>query len=208
MDNRERCRIILDRLEGEYPDASTLLKYRNLFELLVAVILSAQSTDEQVNRVTDRLFARYPTPYALAEASLEELEEIIKKVGLYKSKARNLKKMAEMLIARYNGEVPDNMEELLALPGVGRKTANVVLSVGFNKPGLGVDTHVHRVANRLGLVKAKNPKDTEKQLKELIAVSWWGKAHHLFIFHGRRVCKARRPYCTNCLIEDLCLKIF
>lgn len=208
MENRERCRIMLEKLSHEYPDAGTLLKYSSLFELLAAVILSAQSTDEQVNKVTEKLFLRYNTPHAMAQAEIAELEKLIRQVGLYKSKARNLKKMAEMLVEEHNGEVPDNMEDLLKLPGVGRKTANVVLAVGFNKPGLGVDTHVHRVANRTGLVRAKNPVATEIQLKELIPVSSWGKAHHLFIFHGRRVCRARRPECESCIIEDLCHKNF
>lgn len=206
MDNRERCLIILARLKEAYPDADTLLRYDSLFELLVAVILSAQSTDEQVNKVTEKLFAKYNTPQAMAEAELSELESMIRQVGLYKSKAKSLKKMAAILVEEYEGKVPDSMEELLKLPGVGSKTANVVLAVGFGKPGLGVDTHVHRVANRIGLVKTKNPLMTEKGLKELIPVSMWGKAHHLFIFHGRRVCKARKPDCVNCMIADFCDK--
>lgn len=206
MKNKERCRIILEKLAGEYPDAGTMLKYNSLFELLVAVILSAQSTDEQVNKVTEKLFARYNTPYDMASLELEEMEKMIRQVGLYKSKAKSIKRMAEILITEYNGKVPDSMEELLKLPGVGRKTANVVLAVGFDKPGLGVDTHVHRVTNRIGLVKTKNPVMTEMNLKELIPVDNWGKAHHLFIFHGRKVCKARKPECSQCVIKDLCDK--
>lgn len=206
MENEERCSIILEKLAGEYPDAGTMLKYNSLYELLVAVILSAQSTDEQVNKVTEKLFARYNTPYDMASLEIEELEEMIRQVGLYKSKAKSIKGMAEILIAEYNGKVPDSMEELLKLPGVGRKTANVVLAVGFDKPGLGVDTHVHRVTNRIGLVKTKNPVMTEMNLKELIPVDNWGKAHHLFIFHGRKVCKARKPECSRCVIKDLCDK--
>ncbi|MBO8158570.1 endonuclease III [Thermosyntropha sp.] len=208
MDKKDRCSLILERLFLEYPDAGTMLKYNSFFELLVAVILSAQTTDKQVNKVTPELFAVYNTPEAMAKADLKELEEKIKKVGLYRSKAKNLKNMARFLIDFYDGKVPDDFEELMKLPGVGRKTANVVLSVGFGKPGLGVDTHVHRVVNRLGLVQTDNPIKTEYELKDLISVELWGRAHHLFIFHGRRVCKARRPECIKCIINDLCCKNF
>ncbi len=197
---------MLDLLLQEYPDAGTMLVFSSRFELLVAVILSAQSTDAQVNRVSAELFKRYKTPESLAALSLSELEDIIQGVGLHKSKAKNIKAMAEKLIKEYNGQVPADFNELLKLPGVGRKTANVVLAVGFNQPGLGVDTHVHRVANRLGLVNTKNADKTEKELKALIPQELWSKSHHLFIWHGRRVCKARRPRCRECVLEELCQK--
>lgn len=201
---KEKARLILQRLEAEYPRAQTRLNFRSPFELLVATILSAQSTDEQVNRVTAGLFKHCNTPEKMAFMSQEELEELIKGCGLYKAKAKNLIAAARLLLERYNGEVPDSLEELIKLPGVGRKTANVVLSVGFSKPGLGVDTHVHRVANRLGLAKSKNPDKTEFQLKSLWPPEKWGTAHHVLIWHGRSRCRARRPDCTNCVVADLC----
>ncbi len=197
---------ILEILMAEYPDAQTMLVFNSRFELLVAVILSAQSTDVQVNRVTAELFQMHKTPEDFAALNLSEIEELIKGVGLHKSKAKNIRAMAEMLIKEHNGQVPADFNELLQLPGVGRKTANVMLAVGFNQPGLGVDTHVHRVANRLGLVAAKNANRTEKELKALIPQELWSKSHHLFIWHGRRVCKARKPLCEECVLEELCPK--
>lgn len=204
--DREQVLEILRILEQEYPQAGTLLRYSNTFELLVAVILSAQSTDEQVNRVTPALFDKFPTPESMAQADLRELEEAVRAVGLYRSKAANLRKMAQALVDQYEGTVPGEFEELLKLPGVGRKSANVVLAVGFDKPGLGVDTHVQRVANRLGLARTKQPEQTEHVLKQLIPEHKWSRAHHLFIFHGRRVCKARYPDCENCVLVFLCEK--
>jgi endonuclease-3 len=175
---------------------------------MVAVVLSAQSTDEQVNRVTAELFADYGTPEALAAIDLSLLEEKIRGVGLYRNKARHLKKLAQIIVEQHQGEVPSEFDKLLSLPGVGRKSANVIRSVAFKKPGLGVDTHVHRVANRLGLVNSKLPEQTEKALKEQIPEECWSEAHHLLIFHGRRICQARKPQCNNCLIEGLCEKRF
>lgn len=196
---------ILKLLMAEYPDAQTMLVFNSRFELLVAVILSAQSTDVQVNRVTAELFKKYKNPEDMAAISLSELEHLIKGVGLYKSKAKNIKAMAEILINQHNGQVPAEFDQLMQLPGVGRKTANVILAVGFNQPGLGVDTHVHRVANRLGLVDTKNAHKTEKELKELIPQELWSQSHHLFIWHGRRVCKARNPMCEQCVVKELCM---
>ncbi len=196
---------ILKLLMAEYPDAQTMLVFNSRFELLVAVILSAQSTDVQVNRVTAELFKKYKNPEDMAAISLSELEHLIKGVGLYKSKAKNTKAMAEILINQHNGQVPAEFDQLMQLPGVGRKTANVILAVGFNQPGLGVDTHVHRVANRLGLVDTKNAHKTEKELKELIPQELWSQSHHLFIWHGRRVCKARNPMCEQCVVKELCM---
>jgi endonuclease-3 len=203
----KRIKQILDLLLQEYPEAGTMLEFNSRFELLVAVILSAQTTDAQVNRVTAGLFQRHTTPQEFADLDLESLEELVKAVGLYKSKAKNIQAMSKKLIQEYGGEVPAEMDELIKLPGVGRKTANVVLAVGFGLPGLGVDTHVHRVANRLGLVSSKNPDETEKELKALIPQEMWSKSHHLFIWHGRRVCKARTPQCGQCVLDPLCPKI-
>ncbi len=198
------ARQVLLRLEREYPEAGTRLKFSNLFELVVAVLLSAQTTDEQVNRVTGELFRRFPTPAAMASASLEELEEAIKQVGLFRNKAKHLKELAIMLCEQYDGQVPDDFDELLRLPGIGRKSANVIMAVGWGRPGLGVDTHVHRVANRLGLVSCQARNQTELSLKEQIPPEKWAQAHHLFISHGREVCKSRRPNCDKCVLQDLC----
>lgn len=205
---RKTALQIINRLREEYPEAGTLLKYSSNFELLAAVVLSAQSTDEQVNRVTARLFAKYPTAADMAAADPDDLEELIRPVGLYHNKARHLKRLARVILDEYQGEVPDSMEQLIRLPGVGRKSANVMLAVGFGQPGLGVDTHVQRVANRLGLVRTKTPLQTEMGLKKLLPPGLWGKSHHLLIFHGRRICKARKPDCSHCVVETLCRKYF
>jgi endonuclease-3 len=203
----QRSVKIIKRLQEAYPQAGPMLKFSSRFELLVAVVLSAQSTDEQVNRVTAALFREANTPEALAAMEQSELEEKIKGVGLYKNKARSIKNLSLMLLEQYNGEVPGNYEALLQLPGVGTKSANVVMAVGFGQPGLGVDTHVHRVTNRLGIVHEKTPEKTEKALKALLPEKLWSISHHLFIFHGRQVCKARRPDCDHCCVEDLCAKV-
>jgi len=204
MNNRNKALKIIKLLREEYPDAGTRLHFSTPFELLVAVVLSAQSTDEQVNKVTAQLFKKYNTPEEIAQVDLEELEELIRGVGLYKNKARHLKALAEMIISDYQGEVPGDFEELLKLPGVGRKTANVVMVVGFGKPGLGVDTHVSRVARRLGITQGKNTTQIEKDLKQIIPADLWGKAHHLLIAHGRKVCRARKPDCDNCILLKQC----
>ncbi|MDI9479661.1 MAG: endonuclease III [Syntrophomonadaceae bacterium] len=199
-----QAETVLNILDKEYPDAGTQLHYNDLFQLLVAVVLSAQCTDKQVNRVTPALFARYPDASSMAQAELNDLEDLIKGVGLYHSKARHLKQTAQILVSQYEGQVPNTFEQLLELPGVGRKTANVIIAVGFDGPGLGVDTHVHRVANRLGLVNTKDRNRTEKELKAIIDPERWNRAHHLLIWHGRQVCKARRPNCAACVLQELC----
>lgn len=207
MDNEKLCQKVFSILEKVYPDARTRLNFDSVFQLVVAVVLSAQSTDDQVNRITETLFEKYPTPYHLAESGLEELEQDIRGVGLYHNKARNIQKLAQVLAQDYGGVVPEDFDLLLGLPGVGRKSANVIVSVGFDKPGLGVDTHVTRVTNRLGLVSTTNPAVIEKILKELIPETKWGKAHHLLIYHGREICHARKPQCHKCSLNDLCPKI-
>ncbi len=203
----KRIKQILDLLMQEYPDAGTMLEFDSIFQLLVAVILSAQTTDAQVNRVTAGLFSQYSTAPDFADLDPAVLEDLIKAVGLYKSKAKNIQAMAQKLMQEYGGEVPADLNELITLPGVGRKTANVVLAVGFGLPGLGVDTHVKRLAQRLGLVNTKNADKIEKELKVLIPQEMWSKSHHLLIWHGRRVCKARKPQCGHCLLDSLCPKI-
>ena len=195
---------IFHRLEARYPNAKPALNYENAFQLLVATILSAQCTDVRVNQVTASLFVHYPDAQALAAADLEELSREIHSCGCYRVKAKNLIGTAKMLCRDYAGEVPPLMEALTRLPGVGRKTANVVLSNAFDIPGLAVDTHVFRVSHRLGLSDAKDPEGTESQLCALIPREKWGKAHHWLIYHGRQVCSARVPKCGDCLLADLC----
>ena len=198
---------ILDRLEEQYPDADCALDHRNVFELLIAVVLSAQTTDVSVNKVTPALFEKYPTPEALAAATEEDLQEILRRIGMYKTKARNIKKLAEQLVSEFNGQVPEDQKLLESLPGVGRKTANVVMSVGFGHQRIAVDTHVFRVSNRIGLVCEKDVLKTELALMEVLPEHRWLAAHHGLIFHGRRCCDARKPKCEECVIAHLCHKI-
>ncbi|HEY8364760.1 MAG TPA: endonuclease III [Haloplasmataceae bacterium] len=192
-------------LDEMYPDAHCELNHSNPFELLVAVILSAQTTDKSVNRVTPFLFEKFSTPELLANANLEDLENCIKSLGLYKNKAQNLKKMAKMLIEKFQGEMPSDENLLIRLPGVGRKTANVVLSVAFNKAAFPVDTHVERVSKRLNLAQEKDSVlQVEKKLTKRFPKSKWNKLHHQMIFFGRYHCLARRPKCDECKLRDIC----
>lgn len=195
---------ILDVLEDTYPDAKCELNYTTPFELLIATILSAQCTDIRVNKVTESLFEKYNTPKAFANLSIEEISQEIKSCGLYKSKSQKIKETSQILLNDYNEEVPDTLEQLIKLPGVGRKTANVVLSNVFNVDAMAVDTHVFRVSNRIGIVKTKTPEKTEFELMDAIPKSRWSHAHHLLIFHGRRICKARKPECEICPIKNDC----
>lgn len=206
MQDNERALEIIGHLKKEYPQAGTRLQFNNIFELLVAVVLSAQSTDEQVNKVTVRLFEEYSSAEELAAADQERLEELIRGVGLYKNKARHIKALAGIIAKDYGGQVPDDFDELMKLPGVGRKTANVMLAVGFGKPGLGVDTHVNRVARRLGIATGKNAMQIEISLKQVLPVELWSASHHLLIAHGRAICKARKPRCGECVVDRLCEK--
>lgn len=195
---------ILEKLERLYPDAKPELDYTNAFELLVAAILSAQCTDKRVNIVTEKLFSLFPTPKAFAALKTQELEPYIKSCGLYHAKAANIINACKLLESDFSGNVPETREELMRLPGVGRKVANVVLSNAFGVPAIAVDTHVFRVSNRLGLAQAKSVDKTEKQLMENIPRDKWSIAHHLLIFHGRRVCKAQKPLCDECELRDCC----
>ena len=203
----ERNEIIkvLDILRETYPEAKCALDHVNTFELLVAVCLSAQTTDKSVNKVTPKLFGKYPDAFSLAEARQEEVEELIRTIGMYRTKSRNIINLAKELASKYNGVVPKDYDSLVNLPGVGRKTANVVLSVGFGEQRIAVDTHVFRVANRIGLVKANDVLKTELGLMEVIPNDRWSETHHSLIFHGRNVCDARKPRCKECPIKDLCL---
>jgi len=204
MLKQQEVEKILDILEETYPHAECALDHREVFELLVAVILSAQTTDKSVNLVTPGLFKKYPDAEALASADVVELGEIIKRIGMYRTKARNLTAMAQKLSTDYGGIVPETYEELIKLPGVGRKTANVVLSVGFGKQRIAVDTHVFRVANRIGLADEKDVLKTEYALMEIIPENRWSRTHHSLIFHGRNCCDARKPKCETCRISDFC----
>jgi endonuclease-3 len=205
MTKKERYRFIIDWFSQHMPDAETELQYQNPFELLVAVILSAQCTDKRVNMVTPFIFKKYPSATALAEATIEDLTEIIKSISFANNKAKHLLGMAKMLVAEYNSVVPDDVDELQRLPGVGRKTANVITSVIYNQPNMAVDTHVFRVAARIGLTtNAKNPLQTELQLIKEIPKELIHKAHHWLILHGRYTCIARKPKCESCGIKAAC----
>ena len=204
-EKRERVEEIIRRLWEEYPDATTSLRHTSPYELLVATILSAQCTDERVNMVTPELFERYPTPEELAEADPEDVQEIIRSTGFYRQKTKSLIGMAQSVVEDHGGEVPDTMKELTKLRGVGRKTANVVLGNAFGKDeGVVVDTHVKRLSGRLGLTKETTPEKIEEDLIELVPEDSWTDLPHLFIFHGRAVCKAPTPVCDECVLYDLC----
>ena len=202
----EQARIaeVLRRLEAHYPNPRTELSHRSPFELLVATILSAQATDRSVNQVTPHLFARYPDAAALAKADPEDLYPIINKIGLFRNKARALVGASRMILERFGGQVPRDRESLMSLPGVGRKTANVVLSNAFGVPAIAVDTHVFRVSKRLGLASGNTPERVEADLRSVIPRDAWSDAHHWLIFHGRRVCSARRPNCHDCFLATSC----
>jgi len=196
---------ILKRLSEYYAGAKPALNFSNAFELLIATILSAQSTDVQVNKVTGHLFKCFGTPEALMHADLSEVEVLIQSVGFYKTKARHITETARLLVKEYDGVVPDSIEELIKLPGVGRKTASVVISNAYNVPAIAVDTHVFRVSNRLGLAEATDVFKTEMQLRGAIPEKDWKDAHHWILWHGRKFCKARMPLCDTCFLNDLCV---
>ncbi len=193
----------LQKLEEMYPEAKAELVFSNPYEMLVATILSAQCTDKQVNKVTPAVFERWPDANAMAGATEEELYPLVKSCG-FRSKAGNIIAACRIIRDEYGGQVPCSMEKLTALPGVGRKTANVVLYNAFGIPAFAVDTHVFRVSNRIGLCKADTVEETERQMTKLIPREKWGNAHHWLIWHGRRVCKAQRPLCDACGLKDLC----
>ncbi len=200
----EKAQKIYEKLKEEYPDVRCELNYETPLQLLVATVLSAQTTDRQVNRVTETLFQECPDLDHFLSLSQEELEEAIRSLGFYRTKARNLYLLFRVLADRFHGEVPQTMEELVSLPGVGRKTANVVLSNAFGVPAIAVDTHVFRVSNRIGLAHAGNVEETEKQLQKALDPEVWSMMHHLLIFHGRRCCSARSPQCERCVIAGEC----
>lgn len=203
MNKKEK--FILEQLNIMFPNAKGELDHKNNFELLVAVVLSAQTTDVQVNIVTKELFKKYPTPEKLAEASISDVENLINSIGLYRNKAKNIIGLSKMLVNNFNGIVPDNRESLESLPGVGRKTANVVLSIAFDIPQIAVDTHVNRVSKRLGLAEESDSLiEVENKLMKKFDKSTWTKLHHQLIFFGRYHCKAAKPNCKECPLVDIC----
>lgn len=204
MITANKIKQIFQRFRQENPKPTTELKYRSPFELLIAVILSAQATDVSVNKATEKLFAVADTPEKIVALGEDDLKKYIKTIGLFNSKAKNIIKTCEILVTQYAGQIPNTRTALENLPGVGRKTANVVLNTAFGHATLAVDTHIFRVANRLKLVKAKTPLETEKQLLQKIPKEFLYDAHHWLILHGRYTCTARKPKCHQCLIADLC----
>ena len=203
-EKKKRARAILRALKKAYPEARTELSHRNPFELLVATVLSAQATDKGVNRVTPELFRRWPTPEALAQADPAEVGEVIKTLGLWRTKAKNLVALAKRLVEDHGGEVPSDPETLRRLPGVGWKTATVVAGAAFGVPGIAVDTHVARLARRLCLTQAKTPERIGRELEALFPKKDWIFLHHAMVLHGRYVCTARRPRCGDCVLRPYC----
>ncbi|NCD07900.1 MAG: endonuclease III [Negativicutes bacterium] len=202
--SQKKTDLILACLEEEYSGTATALNYTSPFELLVAVIMSAQCTDERVNKITARIFPKYNSPQKMALLSQEQMEDIIRDCGLFRSKAKNILATCHKLIEAYSGRVPDNVQELMTLPGVGKKTANVIANIIYGVPAIAVDTHVFRVSHRLGLSDGKDPIAVEQDLMRAIPKDKWGEAHHWLIWHGRKICRARKPYCHECMLLNLC----
>ena len=203
---KKQVNEILDKLEFQYPEADCALDHGSVFQLLIAVVLSAQTTDKSVNVVTKKLFETYPDASAMAAACQSDLEEIIKRIGMYKTKSKNILALSKILMDKYDGKVPEDYDKLIELPGVGRKTANVVLAVGFGHQRIAVDTHVFRVSNRIGLVREKDVLKTELALMKALPEERWSRSHHSLIFLGRYCCHARKPECEDCVIGYICKK--
>lgn len=205
MVSKKKAGEIIDVMETLFPDAHCELNFRNNFELVLAVLLSAQTTDKSVNKLTETLFEKYKSPHDYLKVSLSELENDVKTIGLYRNKAKSIHALSQLLLEKYDGEVPSTYEELVKLPGVGRKTANVVLSVGFGVPRIAVDTHVERISKRLGFAKQNDTVlEVEQKLMRLIPEERWSKAHHLMIFFGRYHCTAKNPKCETCPLVESC----
>ncbi|WP_258109816.1 endonuclease III [Alicyclobacillus sp. SP_1] len=202
--SRAQTRRMLLKLEEAYPDAQCALNFTTPFELLIATMLSAQCTDVRVNQVTERLFQKYREPEEFAEADLEQLQEEIREVGLFRAKAENIIAASQMILKEFRGLVPRTQDELVRLPGVGRKTANVVVSNAFGVPALAVDTHVQRVANRIGIANSMKPDITERQICQRVPQKLWTQTHHWLIHHGRQICSARSPKCDVCPVQSFC----
>ena len=203
--NKKEAVEIIKKLKEYYPDATCSLDFKTPFEMVISVMLSAQCTDERVNKTTPSLFEKYSTPQSICDMELEELERIIHPCGFYKNKAKNIKAMAKEILDKYNGKVPETMEELITLPGVGRKSANVVMLEAFNNPqGIAVDTHAKRIANRVGLSKNTDPEKVEQDILKLIPKEYYKDVNHLLVWHGRKICNARKPKCSECPIRKYC----
>jgi endonuclease-3 len=203
--NRLKALKLIQLLDLSIKNPETALKYRNKFTLLTSVVLSAQCTDTNVNNVTKDIYNKYYTPQHFVDLKISKIKKLIKSIGLFNTKAKNLYHLSKILIEKHRSKVPNNFEDLMLLPGVGRKTANVVLNEAFNKPTIGVDTHVFRVSNRTGLTIGKSPEEVEEQLLKILANKYLKKAHHLILLHGRYVCKSRKPLCVKCVINKICL---
>lgn len=201
---KDRSIKIIKELQNYYGQPKIELRFKNIYELVISVVLSAQTTDKQVNSVSGELFNRYPDLKSLADADLSDVEDIIRSIGLYKSKARYIVNLSKEVINNHKGEIPDNFKELIKLTGIGRKSANVILSVGFGCSAFAVDTHVHRVANRIGYINSNNRYDVEMAMTTILPEKDWVKVHQLFISHGRELCKARNPSCFDCPIRLYC----
>lgn len=203
--NKKQAVEIFELLKKQYPDAKCSLDFNTPFEMMVAVMLSAQCTDERVNKVTAEFFPKYNTPKAFADMPLEDIENLIHSCGFYKNKAKNLKLASQKILTEFNGEVPQTMEELMSIPGVGRKSANVIMLEAFNNPqGIAVDTHAKRISNRIGFSSAKEPQKIEQDLLKLFPKKYYYAANHILIWHGRNTCKSQKPNCENCCIKHLC----
>ncbi len=203
--NKLQALNLIKLLNKSIKNPETSLKYRNQFTLLTSVVLSAQCTDINVNNVTKNIYKKYYTPKHFADLGITKIKKMIKSIGLFNVKAKNLYNLSKILVEKYRSKVPNNFEDLINLPGVGRKTANVVLNAAFNKPTIAVDTHVFRVSNRTGLTKGKNPNQVEEQLLKILPNKYLKKAHHLILLHGRYTCKARYPLCSKCVINKICI---
>ena len=203
--NRSKALNLIQLLDRSIKNPETALKYRNKFTLLTSVVLSAQCTDTNVNNVTKNIYDKYYTPQHFVDLKINKIRKLIKSIGLFNTKAKNLYYLSKILVEQHQSKVPDNFEELILLPGVGRKTANVVLNEAFNKPTIAVDTHVFRVSNRTGLAIGKNPEVVEKKLLKILPNKYLKKSHHLILLHGRYTCKSRNPLCSKCTINKICL---
>jgi len=203
--NRNKVDKLIKLLNKSIKNPKTSLKYRNKFTLLTSVVLSAQCTDVNVNNVTKNIYSKYYTPKHFVDLGINKIKNLIKRIGLFNNKAKNLYYLSKILLEKYQSKVPGKFEELISLPGVGRKTANVVLNAAFNKPTIAVDTHVFRVSNRTGLSNGKNPEKVENQLLNILPKEYIKKAHNLILLHGRYTCKSKNPLCKNCVINKICL---
>jgi endonuclease-3 len=203
--NKFQSEKLIEILNRSIKKPKTSLKYRNQFTLLTSVVLSAQCTDINVNNVTKNIYKKYYTPKHFIELGIKKIKVLIKSIGLFNIKAKNLYNLSKILLEKYQSRIPGNFEDLINLPGVGRKTANVFLNAAFNKPTIAVDTHVFRVSNRTGLTNGKNPDQVEQQLLKILPNKYLKKAHHLILLHGRYICKSRNPLCSKCLINKICL---